>query len=539
MARRAIPTWMRRRRQRSFFQQQPTIHAPNDMITPRLLNPRAAGLCLALLGAAHSAALAATGTITNATSSATIWRDTAGNEIINNCGNVMQVGSTFYWYGWDKYAHTVNVYTSTTLGSNSWTEHTGTGFPMFGSGFHGRPDVIKHPTNGTYVMIVEFSSGPGRNGIEYLTSTSPTGPFTSVLKEDFVMDGSGNLTITMGDKGIYQDDDANKTAYLLCTSDDGGNTNGTTKIIRLNSNYIGQAQVLQSWTVTTNRKEALAMFKRNGTYYLTASGTHGWNSGQSHYRTASSLTGTFSAWQVIPTNPTSSDSYNTQHDFILKIVGSSVTSFIYLGDRWSQDTGVGYGRNAWFPLTFDASGVPTIKGDTTWTINPATGVINGTPQTINVSPAKDAMVKAAAASTNFGTSNQLQVSAQSGFQKEAFLQFNVSGIPSGATITGATLLVASQTTGSGRTINAKAVANTSWSETGITWNNRPSMGATLSSDSSHTAGVDSTWNVTSHITGNGNFTIGLQSAYSGDTNFHSREATDANNRPLLQITYQP
>lgn len=509
------------------------------MKSPVSLSPKCAALCFALSAALPVVSLAATGTITNATSAGTIWRDAGNNsEIINNCGNVIQVGSTFYWYGWDKYAHTVNVYTSTTLGSNSWTEHTGTGFPMFGTGFHGRPDVIRHP-NGTYVMLVEFSSGPGRNGIEYLTSSSPTGPFTSVLKEDFVMDGSGNLTITMGDKGLYQDDNTGKTAYLLCTSDDGGNTNGTTKIIRLNANYIGQDAVLQSWTVTTGRKEALSIFKRNGTYYLTASGTHGWNSGQSHYRTSNSLTGTFSAWQVIPTSPTSTDSYNTQHDFVLKITGTSATSYIYLGDRWSQDTGVGYGRNAWYPISFNSSGVPTIEGDTIWTINPATGVINGAPQTDTFSPTKDAMVKAAAAGTNFGTANQMQVSGQTNYQKQMFLQFNVTGIPSGATVTGATLLIASKTTGSSRPVTAKAVSSTSWSETGITWSNKPSLGSTLATDSSHTSGVDSTWNVTSHVSGNGNVTIGLDSSYAGDTSFHSREATNASDRPLLQVTYQP
>lgn len=518
------------------------------MKSPSLLPAKVAVLCLALTGALSFHARAATGTITNATSTATVWKDTGGADIINFCGNVLQVGSTFYWYGWDKYANTVNCYTSTTLGSNSWTEHVRTGFPMFGSGFHGRPDVVRRP-DGTYLMVVEFSSGPGRNGLQYLTSSSPTGPFTSQLMEDFVMDGSGNLTITMGDKGLYQDDDAAKTIYLLCTSDDGGNTNGTHKIIRLETaagaNFgVGQEAVIKTWTVTTNRREALAIFKRNGTYYMTSSGTHGWNSGATWYKTAPSIGGTWTAWANVPTTPTSSDSYNTQHDYVLKIVGSSTTSFIYMGDRWSQDTGVGYGRNAWFPLVFDGGGVPTIDGDTTWTINPATGVINGAPQTITLSPAKDAMVKFAAATTNFGTSNQLQVSNQTNFQKQVFLQFNITTaqVPTGATVTGATLLVASQSNSSGL-VNAKAVGNTTWTESGtggITWNTKPAMGVTLGTgDSSHSAGVDSTWNVTSHITASGNYTIGLDTTNSGDINFHSREATDVNNRPLLQITYQP
>ncbi len=505
---------------------------------------RIAVLCLAFTGALVVSARAATGTITNATSAATVWRDPSNStEIVNNCGNVLQVGSTFYWYGWDKYNHTVNVYTSTTLASNSWVEHTGTGFPMFGSGFHGRPDVVRR-LDGTYLMIVEFSSGPGRNGLQYLTSSSPTGPFAEVLTEDFVMDGSGNLTITMGDKGLFQDDDANKTIYLLCTSDDGGNTNGTHKIIRLNSNGVGQNAVIKTWTVSTNRREALAIFKRNGTYYMTSSGTHGWSSGETWYKTCATINGTWTAWADVLTSTGSPDSYNTQHDYILKIVGSSVTSFVYIGDRWSLDTGIGYGRSAWYPLTFDGSGVPTIQGDTTWTINPVTGVIGGTPQTITVSPAKDAMVKFAAPTSNFGTQNQLQVSNQTNFQKQVFLQFNITTaqVPTGATVTGATLLVASQSNSSGL-VNAKAVGNTTWTESGaggITWNTKPAMGVTLGTgDSSHSAGVDSTWNVTSHVVGSGNYTIGLDTTNSGDVNFHSREATDVNNRPLLQITYQP
>lgn len=346
------------------------------------------------------AAQAATGAITNPTSSTTIWKDTAGGEIINNCGNILQLGGTFYWYGWDKYAKTVQVYTSTTLGSNSWQRRATL---INDGGWHGRPDVIKHPS-GTYVMIVACSTpnDPGRNGLQYYTSSSPLGPFALQLQENQVINGSGDF-VDMGDKGIYQDDDTSQTAYLLCTTDDGGNQNGTTKIVKLNSNYIGQNSVMQSWTVTTNRREALAIFKRKGAYYLTSSGTYGWASTATWYKTSSSISGAFSTLAVVPTSPSSSDSFNTQHDFILKIVGTATTNYVYCGDRWSQDTGAGFGRNAWYHVTFDASGVPTINGEDTWTIDAATGVINGAPQTLTVAPAKDAMVKEAAATTNFGS----------------------------------------------------------------------------------------------------------------------------------------
>ncbi|MFP2905057.1 DNRLRE domain-containing protein [Pyxidicoccus sp. 3LFB2] len=153
---------------------------------------------------------------------------------------------------------------------------------------------------------------------------------------------------------------------------------------------------------------------------------------------------------------------------------------------------------------------------------------------LTFTPVKDAMVKEAAPATNFGTLNQLQVSAQAGYSKSVYFQFNVTGIPAGATNISAQLRVGSTTTGAGRVITAHAVANTAWSETAITWNTRLPMGAALSTVSSHTAGQSSVWDVSEHITGNGSFSIGLESAFAGDTNFASAEGTPV---PTLVVSY--
>jgi hypothetical protein len=149
-------------------------------------------------------------------------------------------------------------------------------------------------------------------------------------------------------------------------------------------------------------------------------------------------------------------------------------------------------------------------------------------------PVKDAMVKEAAPASNFGTLNQLQVSSQSGYSKWVYLQFDVTGLPAGATNISAQLRVGSQTTGTGRAITAHAVANTAWSETALTWNTRIPMGAALSTVSSHTAGQASVWDVSGLITGNGSFTVGLDSAFSGDTNFASSEGSPI---PTLVVSY--
>jgi hypothetical protein len=484
-------------------------------------------LSLALVAAPRASA--ATGTITNPTSSGTVWKDTGGADIINFCGFILKSGSTFYWYGWDKYAHTVNCYTSTTLGSNSWTEVTGNGFPMFGTGFHGRPAVIYNASTAKYVMITEYSSPVGRNGIQYFTSSAPGGPFTKDSHQDEQIFG-----INMGDMGVFQDDDGQ--AYLLVDTDDGGNVNGTNKIVKLNSNYIGLNSVVASWTVTTNRREALGLIKRNGTYILTSSATAGWNSSATWHKTSSTLAGFASAsWSTTPTAPNSTTSYNTQHDFLLKISGSLATVYMYAGDRWSQDTGVGFGRNAWYPVVFSGN-TPKIIGDDSWTVDPVTGILTA-GQTAATAVTKDATVKARFPDTPYGTETILQVSNQSGFEKQTFITFSVSGIPAGATIISAQVKLRCQTDGNGRSITAHTVTNTSWNEATLTWNTpKPTLGAALSTQTNHANGADSVWDVTGAITGNGNFTIGFDTTYSGDTTFSSREGA---NDPVLVVYYQP
>ncbi len=158
--------------------------------------------------------------------------------------------------------------------------------------------------------------------------------------------------------------------------------------------------------------------------------------------------------------------------------------------------------------------------------------------TVNGTLQKDVMAKEKFPTTNFGADTQLQVSSQTGYAKITFLEFTVAGIPAGSTGITAQLKLRSQTTGTAA-ITAHAVASTSWTEAGLTWSNKPALGATLSTDSSHTAGTDSTWAVGAHVTGNGTFALGLDrtdAVISGDTIFTSEEGGVA---PVLVVTYTP
>jgi hypothetical protein len=291
-----------------------------------------------------------------------VWRDTSGNEVLAQGGSMIQIGSTFYWYGYDTSGADVRLYTSTDL--KNWIHG---GIMVNGSGWRGRPDVIYNSSTAKYVMLTEAPNGSGRNAVYYYTATSPSGPFT------FQRSDSTIFGVPMGDHAAFKDTDGN--AYLLAVTDDNGVANGTFKIVKLNSDYLSLHSIVKSWTAATgDKREAPSILKRGSTYYLFTSRTVGWSSSETKYWKSTSLSSGWSALTLAPTTPTSGDSFNTQHDFVITVNGSKGTSYICAGDRYSQFTGVGVGKNAWYPLTFDGNGTPTINGYGQWTIDAATGL---------------------------------------------------------------------------------------------------------------------------------------------------------------------
>lgn len=157
--------------------------------------------------------------------------------------------------------------------------------------------------------------------------------------------------------------------------------------------------------------------------------------------------------------------------------------------------------------------------------------------TVTVTTSKDVTAKLASPDANFGTDTILQVSGSTtGFAKQTFVQFTVSGIPAGSTGITAQLKLRSQVTGTGRSITVHSVASTSWTEGGVTWNAKPALGTALSTVTSYTNGQDAVWNVSSAVTGNGAFSFGFDGTYTSDTTFSSREGA---NPPTLVVTYTP
>ena len=129
------------------------------------------------------------------------------------------------------------------------------------------------------------------------------------------------------------------------------------------------------------RIEAPAIFKRDGMYYWCASGIAWWNSSPTSWCMAPRLEGPWTPWQTMNAKRPATDSlarqmrfdsYNSQHDFVLPIIGSQGTTYLYCGDRYSQFTSIGAGWVVWLPLQF-VDRTPVLDWYQTWYLDAAAG----------------------------------------------------------------------------------------------------------------------------------------------------------------------
>ncbi|MEV0807786.1 DNRLRE domain-containing protein [Micromonospora sp. NPDC050200] len=157
--------------------------------------------------------------------------------------------------------------------------------------------------------------------------------------------------------------------------------------------------------------------------------------------------------------------------------------------------------------------------------------------TSTFTPVADTYVNNGSASTNYGTSTQLGVDNSP--VKRMFLRFSVSGLTE--PVTGAKLRihtddVVGAESPSGGTF--KAMTNTTWSETGVTWNNQPAIdGVTLATLGSVARNAWYEVDVTKLVTGNGTFSIGVTSSNNDGADYDSREGGAT--APQLIVTTGP
>ncbi len=313
-------------------------------------------------------AMAATVTFKNGA----FWNDTTGTHIQAHGSGFLKVGDTYYWVGEDKTTNTggtgnfyaVSLYASKDL--VTW-EHrnkiiTTSTDPQLAVSNRviERPKIIYNDTTKMYVMWLHWDDTTYNNSYAGIFQ-SPTidGNYTYV---NHIKPGGHDSR----DCTLFKEDDG--TAYFISVA----NTNRDMFAYPLTADYLDVQQGSTGTNIFPGQsREAPAMVKIGNTYYAITSGSTGWAPNQGGYSTATSITGPWSAQSNIGDNTT----YQSQSTYIITVVGSQTTTYIYAGDRWNSSN-LSLSQYLWLPLTVNGTKL-SMSNYTQWSLNLGTGVWTG------------------------------------------------------------------------------------------------------------------------------------------------------------------
>jgi len=293
------------------------------------------------------------------------FTDTSGNVVHAHGGGMLKYGSYYYWLGENRDGtNLVSLYRSTDL--KNWEFRAN----LLSKGMGGelatanieRPKLLYNSATGKFVMWMHKENGSDYTEarVAVATASNIEGPYT--YQGSFRPLGYDSRDMT-----VFND---NGTAYLISAT----RVNADMNVYKLTSDFLGVDSLIQTLWVGQYR-EAPAVFKRGSTYFMITSGATGWNPNQAKYATASSMTGTWSGLS----NAGDSVTYSSQSTYVIPVVGSQTTSYLYMGDRWAGAWGepVNNSRYVWLPLAFPTNSTMTMNWANSLDIDAATGVITG------------------------------------------------------------------------------------------------------------------------------------------------------------------
>ncbi|MEE1752700.1 RICIN domain-containing protein [Streptomyces sp. SP18CS02] len=294
---------------------------------------------------------------------------TEGKPLHAHGGGIVKVGRYYYWFGEnrnpDNTFRAVSVYRSTDLKHWTFRNHvlTQASHPELRHANIERPKVIHNKRTGEFVMWMHKE-----NGTDYTEARAAVATSTSV-DGDYTWKGSFRPEGHMSrDISTFVDTDG--TGYMISAA----NENADLHVYRLNDAYTGIQSLTQKLWVGQSR-EAPAMFKRGGIYFLLTSGATGWAPNQQKYATATSITGAWSELRDIGDSTT----YRSQTAYVIPVQGVKGTGWLYMGDRWGDSMGgkVNDSQYVWLPLKFPTSTSMTMDYSPRVVIDTARGTVEG------------------------------------------------------------------------------------------------------------------------------------------------------------------
>ena len=312
------------------------------------------------------------------------WNDTTGKHIQAHGGGFIKVCDTWYWFGEDKTLntngtgnfHAISCYASKDL--VTWEHRNSVVTTSTASVLNNanliieRPKVIYNASTKLFVMWAhwDMESCSGASGSycdsEAVVFTSPTVDGNYAYVNHFQPGGDGSRDCT-----LWQESDG--TAYFVSTGGPGGNAAGDfhdTEVYQLSSDYLSVQNTTKIWGSDT--REAYAFWKVGEKYYGVSSAQTGWAPNQAAYLTSTNtIEGPWNnSFVGLGTN---NSTWSSQPTYVIPIVGSQTTTYIYAGDIWNSNN-LSLSTYLWLPLTFDGT-TWHLTYAAQWSINLATGVV--------------------------------------------------------------------------------------------------------------------------------------------------------------------
>jgi len=333
-----------------------------------------------------------------------IWNDTSGKPINAHGGGILFNNGVYYWYGEFKEGRTylskvnkswggtrviaggVACYSSTNL--YDW-KNEGLVLPSVAEdpdhdlaceNVIERPKVIYNAMTKKFVMWLHQDSpdyAAAHSGVA--VSDSPTGPFmylgsfrpnagvwpVNVTDEDklpgekkiLARDFAGGQMSR--DMTLFVDDDGK--AYQFYASEG----NPTMQVSQLTDDYLQPAGKYARIFIGRST-EAPAVFKRNGRYYVIASGCSGWEPNAARSAVADNI---FGPWTELgnPCRGTNADiTFFCQSTYVLPVAGQT-NRFIAMFDQWKK-WDLQASRYVWLPLEFTSDGQPVVQWQDQWSL---------------------------------------------------------------------------------------------------------------------------------------------------------------------------
>ena len=201
-----------------------------------------------------------------------------------------------------------------------------------------RPKVVYNPKTGKFVMWAHVESADySKAAAGVAVSDSPTGPFTYL--------GSFRPNNAMSrDQTVFVDDDGR--AYQFASSE----SNATMYINELTDDYLRPTGRYTRNFIGASR-EAPAVFKRGGKYYVLTSGCSGWDPNVAQVAVADSIMG---PWTVIGDpcrGPEAEKTFYAQSTYVQPVHGKK-DCYLAMFDRWNK-TDLENSRYVWLPVEWE------------------------------------------------------------------------------------------------------------------------------------------------------------------------------------------